>query len=76
MSFMRSHRDIIRSHGASMLVRDLAAQGITVHQSTPQRWADRNSIPGEYWKPLVTLGVATLDELAEAAAKPSQDAAA
>lgn len=65
---MRSHQKIVQDHGASALVRDLADRGIKVHQSTPQRWADRSSIPGEYWKPLVAIGAATLDELATAAA--------
>lgn len=65
---MRSHADIIRQHGASALYRDLTAKGVKVHQTTPQRWADRDSIPGEYWKVMVELGVASLDELATAAA--------
>jgi hypothetical protein len=73
---MRSHSDIVRAHGASKLVTDLRALGIEVHQSTPQRWADRDSIPGEYWKPLVDLGAASLDELAEAANQKRQGARA
>ena len=64
---MRSHREIIQAHGAAALVRDLARIGIEVHQTTPQRWADRNSVPGEYWGALVDLGLGTLEELAEAA---------
>lgn len=65
---MRTHAEIIRSHGASALVRDLAAREVRVHQSTPQRWVDRDSIPGEYWQVVVDLGIATLEELAAAAA--------
>jgi len=64
---MRTHTQIVQAFGASNLVRALRERGINVHQSTPQRWADRNSIPGEYWRPLEDLGAATLPELAEAA---------
>lgn len=60
---------MIRSHGASALVRDLARLGVQVHQSTPQRWADRDSIPGEYWKAISDLGIASLADLAAAAAR-------
>lgn len=64
---MKTHRQIVQSYGASALARDLAAMGVKVHQSTPQRWADRSSIPGEYWSALETLKAATLRELAAAA---------
>lgn len=53
--------------------------GLDVKASTPQRWADRDSIPGEYWAALVELDAATLDELAGAAdarQQATQDAAA
>ncbi len=66
---MRTHREIVQAHGASALVRDLEAKGITVNPTTPQRWADRDSIPGEYWATLSEMGVAPLSELAEAAAR-------
>lgn len=72
---MRTHQKIVQDHGATRLARELAAQGIEVHPSTPQRWAERNSIPGEYWQALVDLGVSSLDELATAADPRSQDAA-
>lgn len=49
---------------------------VEVHQSTPQRWVDRDSIPGEYWSTLVAMGVATLEELAEAAATRTRRLAA
>lgn len=65
---MRTHREIVQAHGASALVRDLKVQGVEVSQTTPQRWADRDSIPGEYWHTLAQLGVSTLDELARSAA--------
>jgi len=70
---MRTHRDIVQAHGASALVRDLAGMGIKVHQSTPQRWAERDSVPGEYWAALVSLGAANLEELAAAAARKTAD---
>lgn len=74
---MRSHRQIVQNHGAAALVRDLGAMGVKVSASTPQRWSERNSIPGEYWNALVDLKAATLEELASAAdARPGQDEAA
>jgi|KBSSwiStaDraftv2_1062776.scaffolds.fasta_scaffold748604_3 hypothetical protein len=66
---MRSHREIVQSHGAAALARDLATQGVKLSQSTPQRWAERDSIPGEYWRELAALGVASLEELADAASR-------
>ena len=65
---MRDHATIVREHGAQALARRLNARGYNVHGSTPQRWADRNSIPGEYWQALAAEGVAALDELAAGAA--------
>lgn len=73
---MRSHADIIKDHGALRLARELQGLGVDLAQTTPQRWRDRNSIPGEYWSALVDLKAATLDELAGAADKRTQDAAA
>lgn len=74
---MRTHSQIVKDHGASKLVRDLAAIGVDVAQSTPQRWAERNSIPGDYWKHLIRLEVATPDELIESAGvQPSDQGAA
>lgn len=64
---MRTHQQIVQDHGASALARDLASVGVEVSTSTPQRWAERNSIPGEYWGALEGLKVATLRELAAAA---------
>lgn len=72
---MRTHRDIIRKHGALKLARSLADRGVKVHGSTPQRWADRNSIPGEYWAAISDMGIATLEELAAAADARQPEAA-
>lgn len=65
---MRTHSEIVRDYGAARLARRLAELGVDVHASTPQRWADRDSIPGEYWKLLADADIATLDELASARA--------
>jgi len=65
---MRTHAQIVRKIGASALVQHLSNFGLSVHSSTPQRWADRDSIPGEYWAAVVSTGETTLDELATAAA--------
>lgn len=64
---MRTHQQIVRAYGAAALVRDLGRMGVTVHRTTPQRWADRNSIPGEYWVSLQAIGAASVAELAAAA---------
>lgn len=72
---MRTHREIVQTFGASNLARELLARGIEVHQSTPQRWADRDSIPGEYWSMMVELDAASLAELAEAAARRARQGA-
>ena len=68
---MRSHQQIVKDYRAASLARDLQSKGVVVHQTTPQRWADRDSIPGEYWAHLVDLGAATLEELASASAAPT-----
>lgn len=68
---MRTHQDIVREYGALKLGRALVAAGVDIKPSSPQRWADRNSIPGEYWSPIVALGASTLEELAETAAAAS-----
>lgn len=72
---MRDHAGIVRDFGALALARLLNEEGFNVHSSTPQRWADRNSIPGEYWAVLAGKKVATLQELAVAADKRKEDAA-
>lgn len=64
---MRCHRQIVQAFGASALYRALKERGVSVHLSTPQRWSERDSIPGEYWQALADLGVSTLEELARAA---------
>jgi hypothetical protein len=76
---MRSHQKIVRDEGAARLARRLVERGHQLHPGTPQRWADRGSIPGEYWADFAAMGVATLEELAAGAAKrraPEQSAEA
>ncbi len=70
---MRSHSQIVRDHGAANLHRDLKERGRDIHVSTPQRWAERNSIPGPFWADLADLGVASLDELAQSARPAAND---
>lgn len=64
---MRNHSEIVKERGATNLVRDLDGKGVKVSASTPQRWADRNSIPQEYWSVIADLGLSTLEELAAGA---------
>lgn len=66
---MRSHQKIVQDFGASKLGRALVDAGVELRPSSPQRWADRNSIPSEYWAVIVTLGATTLEELATSAAE-------
>lgn len=70
---MRSHSQIVREYGASALHRALKNVGRDIHPSTPQRWADRNSIPGSFWADLVQVGAATLSELAASARRAADD---
>jgi hypothetical protein len=64
----RSHADIVRTFGATKLRSLLIERGFELpNPSTTQRWADRDSIPGEYWNAIASEGVATLEELAEVA---------
>lgn len=71
---MRNHSTIVRDYGAQALARLLTHSGIIVSPTTPQRWADRDSIPGEYWQLLVDSNVASLEELAAAADKRAEAA--
>ncbi|AYJ85758.1 hypothetical protein D3Y57_06965 [Sphingomonas paeninsulae] len=64
---LRSHGEIVREYGAQRLRTLLTEKGFDVSTTTPQRWADRNSIPGDYWNVISNEGIATLEELAFAA---------
>jgi hypothetical protein len=74
---MRTHRDIIRDAGG---VTSFAKRtGLTRRPTTVQSWWQRDSIPGEYWLIIAQLELASLPELALAAAtrrqRPRADAA-
>lgn len=68
---MRTHADIIAKDGPHSLARliqpHVDADEVTV-QKRVRAWAVTGSIPGEYWALLERLGVATVAELAQAAA--------
>lgn len=70
---MRNHATIVRDYGAQALFRLLKSSGFDVHPSTPQRWAERSSIPGEYWAVLAENEIASLEEMAAAAATRKSD---
>lgn len=62
---MRTHRAIIEDAGGQTVVgRLLGVDGNTVKQ-----WKRSDSIPGPYWREFARHGLATLEELAEAAAE-------
>jgi hypothetical protein len=60
---MRTHSEIVREFGALKLAGELNRVGVELSSSTPQRWADRDRIPTEYWDALIELKIATRDEL-------------
>lgn len=74
---MRTHEQIIiAAKGPSAIARVLG-----VEPGTAKQWRRGDSIPAPYWAALAEAGLATLEELAEAAAtkqraQPVQDAAA
>lgn len=62
-SGMRNHSEVIRSAGA----QDVAElTGASIH--TVRSWAQRDSIPSEYWAALIAAELCTADELIGAAA--------
>ncbi len=63
----RSHAEVLRTFGVANIRPLLEKRGFELSSTAPQRWADRDSIPGEYWKTLQDEGVASYEELAAAA---------
>lgn len=62
---IRTHAEVVRAVGAQKLRTMLIERGFELpNPTTTQRWADRDSIPGEYWNALAAEKVATLEELA------------
>lgn len=71
---MKTHKQIIQSAGAQSVI-DRASLAVTIH--TVRSWQQRDGIPAQYWAALDSSGIATLAELATAAAaSPPQDCAA
>jgi hypothetical protein len=75
---MRTHKDVIRdAGGVPVVARKL---GLQKRPTTVQSWWQRDSIPGEYWLLIAQLELASLPELALAAAtrrqRPHNSAAA
>lgn len=66
MAGSRSHAAIVSAAGN--VERIVKLRGLSVH--AVRSWIPRNSIPAEHWNSLVEDGIASLDELASAAAKP------
>jgi hypothetical protein len=62
---MRTHAEIIKQGGTDAIV-ERAGLPVSVH--TVRSWRQRGAIPGEYWKAISDAGLASLDELASAAA--------
>lgn len=61
--FMRSHQTIVTEIGASKLYQALAALGRELAPNTPQRWAERDRIPNDWWPDLIAMGATTIEEL-------------
>ncbi len=69
---MRTHFEIIRDAGGfEAVARRL---GLEAKRLTVRSWAVRNSIPGAYWQAFAEAGLATLSELAAAAAAAADEA--
>lgn len=60
---MRSHREIIQTLGTTAFAREIGADPNNVHQ-----WKRADSIPADRWQAVATAKLATLEELATAAA--------
>lgn len=61
---MRTHKQIIKDAGGPAVV----ARAVVAEANTAKGWSRSNSIPAMYWEPLVAAQMATLEELAAAAA--------
>jgi hypothetical protein len=70
---MRSHREIIKAAGAEAVHMAVGGR-VSIH--TVRSWMQRDSIPPEHWLALADAGLTTLDELALAARRASEGAAA
>ena len=66
---MRTHRTILSDFGSGPQLADRLALSL----NTVGSWRQRDSIPARHWRALEALGVATVDELAGAAARAARD---
>lgn len=64
---MRSHSEIIEDGGGWRSVRDKL--GMPKAETRAKFWHFRDNIPGQYWSDIVRAELASLDELAAAAAR-------
>lgn len=62
---MITHSDIIRRASTPAVIKAIGV--VSIH--TVRSWVQRNSIPSEHWAALASAEIATLDELAAAAAE-------
>nr|WP_303683040.1 hypothetical protein [Brevundimonas naejangsanensis] len=62
---MRTHSQIISDAGGPSQLKRLLNLLATIH--TVRSWAARDSIPAAHWNAVVAAGLATLQELADAA---------
>lgn len=63
---MRTHSTIIRDAGGPVAVLEVLRLAVSIF--TVRSWVHRDSIPGEHWKAFSDAGIASLEELAAAAA--------
>lgn len=61
----RSHAEIVRESGGKQIYNFLIELGFRLPKATTiQNWADRDSIPSDYWNAIERGGFASLKELA------------
>lgn len=64
---MRTHQQILKDVGPVNVPSRLGREDLKVW--TIRSWAHRDSIPGEWWSAFARAEIASLEELAEAAAR-------
>jgi hypothetical protein len=68
---MRTHQEVISEAGGAHVLAQLIAENVSGEVELLRKrvwaWVRSDSIPGEYWALLADKGVATVNELAEAA---------
>lgn len=71
MLAMRTHRQIIEEAGGPAGI----ARAAKADRGRAKQWARNDSIPGPYWALIAAAGLASLEELAGAAAAKREPAA-